>query len=54
MADKLSVERDGTAVLIMDYQTDIVGYLENPQAPPISATNGKGQRVLPRSTGLRV
>ena len=27
MSDKLSIERDRTAVLIMDYQTDIVGYL---------------------------
>ena len=27
MPDKLSIERARSAVLIMDYQTDIVGYL---------------------------
>lgn len=50
MADKLSVERDRTAVLIMDYQTDIVGYLGSPQEPLLK----RASRVLQESRDAKI
>ena len=50
MADKLSIERDRTAVLIMDYQTDIVGYLGTDQEPLLK----RASRVLQESRDAKI
>jgi nicotinamidase-related amidase len=50
MAERLSIERDGTAVLIMDYQTDIVGFLGAPQEPLLK----RAARVLQESRGAKI
>jgi len=50
MPDKLSVERGRTAVLIMDYQTDIVGYVGAQQEPLLK----RAARVLQESRDAKI
>jgi nicotinamidase-related amidase len=50
MPDKLSVERARTAVLIMDYQTDIVGYVGTQQEPLLK----RASRVLQESRDAKI
>ena len=50
MTDKLSIERGRSAVLIMDYQTDIVGYLGTEQEPLLK----RASRVLQESRDAKI
>jgi nicotinamidase-related amidase len=50
MADKLSIERARYAVLIMDYQTDIVGFLGAGQEPLLN----RAARVLQESREAKI
>jgi nicotinamidase-related amidase len=50
MADKLSIERARIAVLVMDYQTDIVGFLGAGQEPLLK----RAARVLQESRKAKV
>ena len=46
----LSLERDQTAVLIMDYQTNIVRHLETPQEPLLQ----RASRVVQEARGAKI
>lgn len=50
MPDKLSIERARSAVLIMDYQTDIVGYVGTQQEPLLK----RAARVLQESRDAKI
>ena len=50
MPDKLSLERDRSAVLIMDFQTDIVGYLGSSQEALLKSA----ARVLQESREVKI
>ncbi len=50
MADKLSIERARSAVLVMDYQTDIVGFLGSGQEPLLK----RAARVLQESREAKI